>query len=286
MRKSILPLLTVLLLALHGASPAVAGPPPGGWLELPASAHEAGSTVITTRATLGGEDMRSFTYRYDRVGCIALWVAYPLNRALIGTGSRGEEWTPDPALPESAQPVLYRGFRPGAQRYDRGHQIPSADRLDAAANAQTFRFTNATPQLHGFNGGIWAELEKLVRRWCYASDTLYVVTGCIPGNDYINDNIGHPVNIPGAYYKAVLRLHHWKNGAAHYQGCAFLLPHMDIPLDEKTAVEACRPYACSLAALQEKTGEVFFPALEGIVGKGTYRDIVNEDPQGVPWWWR
>ena len=176
-----------------------------GFMETPAKTDDGSSLYVTTYMEQDGQSLRSFTLRYDPDRRISLWVAYPLNAGLIGTGSRGDGWAPDPGLPESIQPVLYKGFRYGSG-YDRGHQIPSADRLDAKANAQTFTFTNATPQLHDFNGGIWAELEKVVRTWAKRSDTLYVVTGVIPGNKTIPDNVGNDVNIPSAYYKAVYGL--------------------------------------------------------------------------------
>ena len=276
--------MALAILLSPAAVPALAGTPPaGGYLELPASAHADGAAVVTTRALLAGTQMRSFTYRYDIRNRIALWVAYPLNRGLIGTGSRGEEWTPDPALPERAQPVLYRGFRPTDKRYDRGHQIPSADRLDPEANAQTFRFTNATPQLHDFNGGIWAELEKQVRRWCYLSDTLYVVTGAVPGTDSMPDNAGNPVNVPKAYYKAVLRLHHWKNGQAHWQACAVYIPHRE-GYPEKG--NDFRQWAMSVDDLGRLVGESFFPGLDRILGKDNAAAVRKANPVSDPWWWR
>lgn len=276
-------IVSVSSFSMYAAPGAGQGRPAGDYLELPASAWMPANAVVTTRAVLDGKTMRSFTYRYDRAARIALWVAYPLNRALIGMGSRGEEWSPDPALPLSDQPALYRGFRPGDRPFDRGHQIPSADRLNPEANAQTFRFTNATPQLHDFNGGIWAELEKRVRRWCYQSDTLYVVTGCIPGNETISDNNGAPVNIPKAYYKAVLRLHHWKNGALHYQACAVYIPHAEgypeIGMD-------FRQWAISIDDLERITGEGYFPGLGEIVGEASFRAIKSADPVKDSWWWQ
>ena len=108
---------------------------------------------------------------------VAHWVAYPLNRGLIGAGSgRTDAWGLDPNLPQEHQPVLYESW--GVGWLDRGHQIPSADRLRDGDNQQTFYGTNMTPQIgKKFNQGIWAKLEGKVRSWSDKYDTLYVVTG-------------------------------------------------------------------------------------------------------------
>lgn len=211
-------------------------------------------------------------------------MAYPLNTSLIGSGSRGEGWAPDPDLPESLQAVLYKGF-PRGSGYDRGHQIPSADRLDPEANAQTFRFTNATPQLHGFNGGIWAELEKRVRTWAKRSDTLYVVTGCIPGKGFIDDNAGHPVNIPSAYYKAVLRRNKAHSGTEQWSACAVLLEHRDYPVGTwQQNATLFRKKSLTIHQLEKLTGETFFPLLGKLISKKQANEIKNDVPSD--WWWR
>ena len=255
------------------------------WMEIPAQVP-GGGPYVTTRTTLAGNEMRSFTYRYDSERKVALWVAYPLNIDLIGSGSRGEGWLPDPALPESVQPALYKGFRYGSG-YDRGHQIPSADRLDPKANEQTFRFTNATPQLHDFNGGLWAELEKHVRTWARRCDTLYVVTGIIPGNDWIEDNNGNPVNIPSAYYKAFLRRFQNRNKKVFWSGGAVLLQHKVYPVGNwNENADVFRQNSLSLIELEALTHETYFPLLENVVGKEDYMKIKSEPMRDQELWWR
>ena len=65
--------------------------------------------------------------------------------------------------------------------YDRGHLVASADRLySIPSNEQTFYYSNMSPQINSFNGGIWAHLEKRVQDWGRLSairDTLYVEKG-------------------------------------------------------------------------------------------------------------
>lgn len=272
-------LLAIQLILCLALSPAHAQT----WLEEPAHIEEGGP-YITTRAVLDGNPMRSYTYRYDTDRHIALWVAYPLNKGLIGEGSRTEEWTPDPALPEDQQPCLYRGFSVN-RAYDRGHQIPSADRLDPEANRQTFRFTNATPQLHEFNGGIWTELEKTVRTWAKRSDTLYVVTGAIPSTMNLIDNNGDCINIPKTYYKVVLRRNTWK-GKTSWSMCAVSLNHENVPVGTwQENQQFLREYAISVERLENFTHEEFFPLLKDIVGPGEYKRLKKADPKKEKWWW-
>lgn len=255
------------------------------YLEEPTRVPDSGP-YITAYATLDGAWMRSYTYRYDTTRHIALWVAYPLNSGLIGTGSRGDGWNPDPALDESVQPSLFRGFRYGSG-YDRGHQIPSADRLEPYANAQTFLFTNATPQLHDFNGGIWAELEKVVRTWAKRSDTLYVVTGVLPGKKTIADNDGRPVNIPSAYYKAVLRRNTLRSGTVQWTACAVLLPHEVVTVGTwQENLQYFKDHSLSLSELERCTGETYYPLLGSILPHDEYQSVKTTHPSDNRWWWR
>ena len=276
--KRYISLITFLILCLSASAQ--------GYLETPVKIDDGSSLYVTTYMEQDGQPFRSFTFRYDPDRRISLWVAYPLNAGLIGTGSRGDGWMPDPGLPESIQPVLYKGFRYGSG-YDRGHQIPSADRLDAKANAQTFTFTNATPQLHDFNGGIWAELEKVVRTWAKHSDTLYVVTGVLPGKHTIPDNTGNAVNIPSAYYKAVLRLNTDKTGRKHWSACTVLLPHEVMPVGTwKENLLLFQQHSISLSDLEALTGETYYPLLEKAIGKESYLAIMRQKPKDQYWWWR
>lgn len=255
-----------------------------GYLEVPAIKPQSDCAHVTTYMEHGGTSIRSFTYKYDTSKRIALWVAYPLNAGLIGTGSRGDGWLPDPHLKESEQAILYKGFRYGSG-FDRGHQIPSADRLNPAANEQTFRFTNATPQLHDFNGGIWAELEKLVRTWAKRSDTLFVVTGCVPGDKTIPDNIGSPVNIPSAYYKVLLRQNTSKSGLVQWSACAVLLPHEVFPVKTwQENVALFRQHSLTVSELEHITGEIYFPMLEKKIPQQKFNEIKLSPADA--WWWR
>lgn len=256
-----------------------------GWLELPALTTPQGSSTYDFfyhDMTVNSKKVRNYSFSWDYDNLVAPWVAYPLNRGLIGSGNRTNEWGLDPLLPESKQPVLYKGFAGG---YDRGHQIPSADRLTYNANVQTFYGTNMTPQIgQGFNQSIWANLETIVRSWANQSDTLYVVTGCVTegSTKYATDNNGKKVTVPTAYYKALLRLSSGgtigKNG---YVACAIWLDHKNYSSDMISS-----SYSMSIDALEEKLGIDLFVNLPAVIGESAAAAVEAEDPKTQQWWWQ
>ena len=206
---------------------------PAKWMELPAVGLEGDQQFFYHNQRIDNKDVRSWSYLWDPDHLVALWVAYPLNKKLIGSGSRTDEWGLDPNLPREKQPVLFNGFSGG---YQRGHQLPSADRYNRAANIQTFYGTNMTPQKGGLNGGVWANLEGRVREWSYKFDTLYVVTGCTVAGSTLKayDNDGKAVTVPTAYFKALLG--YKKSGGlgmtsqtGGYTSVAFYMKHFDYP---------------------------------------------------------
>lgn len=269
--------------------------PKTGWMELPAIPE--GMDAFTHSMTVGSVSTRNYSFLWDYSNLVAPWVAYPLSRWNVGTGSRSDAWGLDPLLDEDKQPVLhFRGYSVGnSGRYDRGHQLPSADRPNIKGadpqknpNAMTFYGTNMTPQLNGFNGGIWANLEGKVRSWANESDTLYVVTGCVidykDGETvkYALDNNGKKVTVPTGYYKVVLRYRANSTfGYSGYSACAILFDHK-VYSDKRITSE----YSMSVDDLEKKTGIDFFVNLPAKVGEETTARIEAEDPKDVTWWWR
>ena len=148
-----------------------------GWLELPETKADDGLEWFCHHFNYNGKTKRNYSFYYSYDDYVSLWVAYPLNASLIGSGSRSDAWAYDPLIPNNLQiNVLY----PGISGYQRGHQLPSADRYSGDSNPQTFYSTNMTPQIDKFNQNIWAGVEDNVRSWARdgKADTLYVVTGC------------------------------------------------------------------------------------------------------------
>ena len=171
-----------------------------------------------TTSTLNGVEIRNYSMLYDTDLKMAYWVAYPLcDWYLKDNIGRTDDWNYDDLLDKSLQPNLKENsFNDKGDDYDKGHQIPSADRQrsnnDKLINRQTFYYTNITPQSgKNMNQKIWRNLEDAVRGWGSGKDTLYVVTGAMPTTptdktiNYTIDNNGNKVAIPKYYFKALAR---------------------------------------------------------------------------------
>ncbi len=240
---------------------------PMGWLELPACVEGDGREVLVHSMDGGkymGKDKsgtRNWSCYWDYDDHMSLWVAYPLNNSLKGSGTgRTEAWGFDKLLPADIQPDLRNGSYGGG--WTRGHQIPSADRQrNYAENASTYFSTNMTPQAYYFNGGIWANLEGKVRNYASLADTLYVVTGALfdKSTNVSGNSSGFRVKVPTHYFKALL----YKGTSAYaketdgYLMAGFLLPH-----DNGIAEANCLSYRMSIDELEAQTGIDFFPNLE------------------------
>ena len=225
-----------------------------GWLELPALQSGTGHKFVTH--TFTGKSLRSFSYDWSTTDLVAHWVAYPLNKGLIGSGSRTDAWGYDPQLTSAEQPLLGSAYKGG---YDRGHQLPSADRLTYAENVKTFYYTNMTPQMNSFNGQIWATAESMVRGWSSSCDTLYVVTGCIVkgSSKKAYDNNGRAVTVPVAYYKAVIRYMKGSTlGYSGYMGLAMYFEHK--AYSHSNINSSMTDIVMSIDALEAKTVVDFF----------------------------
>ena len=206
---------------------------------------------------------RNYSMLYSPTYKIAYWVAYPLTSNMYGTVSRTDDWEYDPSVPQSEQADLSSAY--ATSGYDRGHQLPSADRTaTTVANRTTFYYTNMTPQVSRLNQGVWANLEGKVRAWASGTDTLFVVTGAMPTTatnttiSYAYDRRGTAVAIPKYYFKALAR----KQQGVFYT-IAFKFDNVT-----PTSTDYWQ-YTLSVADLEQMTGFTFFPSLDASV-KASY----------------
>lgn len=258
------------------------------WLELPQTDVSDPYEFFTHDMEVLSKKTRNYSFYWDYDNLVAKWVAYPLCGWNIGSSvKRTDAWDLDPLLPTDLQPVLYKAYGDGnAGWHARGHQIASADRLTSySSNSMTFYFTNMTPQINDrFNASVWATLEGMVRNWAYKSDTLYVVTGCVPEGSslYCTDNYGKKVTVPVAYFKAVLRYQKTSTiGYSGFMGCAFYMEHK-----EYSGSAVSKSMSMSVADLEKKLGYGLFVNLSDKVDEATVRKIKEENPSTVSWWWQ
>ncbi|KAE8619462.1 hypothetical protein XENTR_v10009795 [Xenopus tropicalis] len=85
------------------------------------------------------------------------------------------------------------------KHYDRGHLNPRGHHVDADKQNATFTFTNVVPMNKGLNNGNWNRYERRMMGNADGCTTMYVVTGIVPGNNWINNN---RVNIPSHVWSA------------------------------------------------------------------------------------
>ncbi|MCQ2183816.1 MAG: DNA/RNA non-specific endonuclease [Bacteroidales bacterium] len=244
------------------------------WMELPAT-DDPDLCFVTHDMPYGVGRFRNYSFYLDPQARVSVWVAYPLNKALKGSGSRtfddGEAWTGtiDPKVPRDDQAVVTRPFSGYGAR---GHQCPSADRLSSEANFQTFYGTNITPQNYDLNGGAWSELEGNVRNWMVDFDTLYVVTGAdIHGyTRTAKDNDGKSIAVPVGYYKALLGYKRNASGTKFpgqsqgYVAIAFYFKNQNYSGDNFMTDPSCK---MSVKSLEAKLGYDFFVNLPAKIGE-------------------
>ena len=249
-----------------------------GWMELPAM-NNPNLGYYNHHFKMNGKSYRNYSFGWSQKDRVALWVAYPLCTLYTnGNAGRTEAWQLDPLLGEnSAAP--FGGY---AGNYDRGHQLPSADRQCCyEANAQTYYGTNMTPQLPGLNQKIWAKLEDKVRGYANASDTTYVVTGCIVNSSSKTekDSYGNKVTIPDAYFKAILKYSKSSTLGA-WNAIAFYFQHK-----EYSESNVGKQHAMSIDKLEEITGLDFFVNLPAKLGEDKAAKIEAADPTASEMWW-
>lgn len=247
------------------------------WAELPICKVEDNFIYNTYYGTMGVKsNARNYTYCFDPDYRAALWVAYPLHSCYTtGGGDRdNSDFGYDPAVDPKYQANLGAGSYSG--RYDRGHQLPAADRkCSQQMMDQTFFATNMTPQWYSFNQKKWGSLEGKVRgMMCH--DTLYVVTGAYFGGEHhssiakqTTDRSGNICPTPTHYYKALLRTKRGSTGRAissftnaeELRAIVFWLQHADTGSDTSISKADC----ISVEELERRTGFTFFPMLDDAI---------------------
>ncbi len=217
-------------------NPSESGKPGENNIHIPAGEHIHGMVnLIEVPRLMGGSNMYFITHKtqdgkvnysleYDVNKRHARWVAYTWDKETSkDITSRNDAWTWDPIIPSkySTDNLFSRtGF-------SRGHLVASNDRQHSVeANKQTFYYSNMSPQRQDHNGGIWAELEKLLQNWARTNslkyDVIYVAKGGTIADHQIEEKrMRGVVVVPKYYWMAVVV----KNGE-QYKGIGFWTEHL------------------------------------------------------------
>lgn len=141
------------------------------------------------------------------------WVAWKLEADQIGSSGRSNNFLMDSelenyltqtnAVKHAVDSIDYKG-----SCYDRGHQVPSADRTDSQNNNEaTFLMSNMIPQTPYLNRVIWEHLEQysrdLVQR---EGKKLYIVAGPIYDQDFGAIGPAKDIPVPSKDFKIIFVL--------------------------------------------------------------------------------
>jgi endonuclease G len=186
------------------------------------------------------------TLLYNELHEQAAWVAYELT---AGETKKAHERTNHFMVDPKVKTGTADDFDYKSSGYDRGHLAPASDMgWSATTMAESFYYSNMSPQVPAFNRGIWKKGEDLVRTWAIENEALYVVTGPVLGKGL--ETIGpNKVSVPKLYYKVILDYREPER-----KGIAFLMPNAG-------SKEALSSFAVSIDSIQKITGINFFPLL-------------------------
>lgn len=187
-----------------------------------------------------------FSLVYNETHEQASWVAYELTREKTAKGvERTDKFLPDPKVETGT--ATNKDYEKSG--YDRGHLAPAADMSwSETAMAESFYFSNMSPQLPGFNRGVWKRMEEQVRSWAVENEHIYIVTGPILSEEL--KSIGNnKVSVPNYYYKVILDY-----SSPDVKGIGFIFPHA-------SSSSPLQHFAVTIDSVEAMTGIDFFPSL-------------------------
>ncbi len=174
------------------------------------------------------------------------WVAYNLtDKETIKLYVRTNKFIIDPEISTgTANNNDYNG-----SGYDRGHLAPASDMgWSSTAMAESFFFSNMSPQVPNFNRGIWKKLEELVRTWAVENKNIYIVTGPVLTSGLKTIGANH-VSVPNYFYKVILDY-----TEPDIKGIGFIISNQG-------SKESLMNFAVSIDSVEKLTGIDFFPLL-------------------------
>lgn len=191
---------------------------------------------------------------YNKYKRVPNWVAWKLEVDQIGSSGRSNDFKLDTELDAYLAKDSSLPFRAVEQTefqgscFDRGHQIPSADRTDSRENNQsTFFMSNMIPQTPFLNRVIWAHLEQYTRDLVQKQGKkAYIIAGPIYDHDFGSIGPKQDIKIPSKQFKVIFILNANENPEdinAGTEVVSVIMPNTlqdgSRPLDNK--IDLCKP---------------------------------------------
>lgn len=186
---------------------------------------------------------KAYFLQHDNTAKIPIWVAYVLTpQESVGCKKRTNAFRPDYsiAIGERAELSDYKN-----SGYDMGHIANNADMSwGYDIEIESFILSNMTPQLPGFNRGIWKSLEEQTRAWTYSRHhNILIYAG--PIFKYNNRTIGvNKIVVPYGFYKILIDL-------TTREVLVFRFNH-------ESSTQSLETFLTNINSLQAETG-IFFP---------------------------
>jgi endonuclease G len=163
------------------------------------------------------------------------WVSWKLETKNLGEIDRSNNFALDTELQsyleksEGNKPAVditdYKG-----SCYDRGHQIPSADRTSTLAdNEATFLMSNMIPQTAYMNRVVWEHLEAYSRGLLRQGKKLYIIAGPVYDKNFGMIGPQKDIPVPSKNFKIIFVLDSNQNFGdinAKTETIAVLMPNM------------------------------------------------------------
>lgn len=136
--------------------------------------------------------------------------------------------------------------------FDRGHQVPSADRDDSVLNNEmTFLMSNMIPQTAYLNRVIWEHLEQYTRDLVSTQGKkVYIIAGPIFDQDFGTIGTNHEIPIPSKDFKIIFILDKNQTAAdinSNTPVIAVIMPNLlksgKRPLDDKAELCSNRNFS-------------------------------------------
>ncbi|WP_413580994.1 DNA/RNA non-specific endonuclease [Bdellovibrio sp. HCB288] len=167
--------------------------------------HTNASEIIISR--------KQYVISYNKTTRSPNWAAWELDPKKIGSADRSNSFIQDAELEEflDKQGSQFRAVTSTEYKgtcFDRGHQVPSADRTNSARdNEATFTMSNMLPQTPFLNRVMWEDLERYTRDLVSVKNKkAYVIAGPIYDQNFGAIGPNNDIPVPSKNFKIIFLL--------------------------------------------------------------------------------
>ena len=229
-----------------------------------------------------------YVLSYNKLRRSPNWVAWKLEADQVGSSGRSNLFLQDsdlenyleqsPTNLHAVDPTEYKG-----SCYDRGHQIPSADRTDNRENNQaTFLMSNMIPQTPYLNRVIWEHLEQYTRDIVQKQGKkAYIIAGPI-----YDSNIGligpkKDIPVPSKNFKIIFILNANQSPAdidSSTQTISVIMPNVlnDGSIQPTDSNQPCKPFLIP-GVLNKNDWEKYQTTLSEVERLSGYKIVSNRE---------